>query len=320
MKQFIAGKNEQDVRLSRFVQNVTHNMPNSLLFKSFRNKRIKVNGKKADADYRINEGDLIELYINDEFFIDSTNMANKKEAKTKKFPPLNILYEDNNILAIFKPFHMLCHSDKTGDISLVDIICNYLQNKGDYDKESEHTFTPAVCNRLDRGTEGIVLAAKNYAALRDLNFIIKNNLIKKHYKCITVGTPKTGLQKAYLKHFEKNNKVNVQAYEAQGYKEILTGIKILERKGAFCLCDIDLITGRTHQIRAHLSFLKAPILGDIKYGNRSANKQLNTKTQALSACSIEFHDSIPIENSLNYLNTKKITLKNNFPERYFNNI
>ena len=122
MKQFIAGKNEQDVRLSRFVQSVTHNLPTSLLYKSFRNKRIKVNGKKAAPDTRLREGDVIELYVNDEFF----QAPSKRQQPPKKKTPLHVVYEDENLLALYKPAHLLCHSDRTGDESLVDLVQQYL--------------------------------------------------------------------------------------------------------------------------------------------------------------------------------------------------
>ncbi len=306
MKQFIAGLNENDVRLSRFVLSVTTNMPNSLLHKCFRNKRIKVNGKKATADTRLKQGDSIELYINDEFFVEKQVKTKKTDAV--KYPPLKVIFEDDNLLIVYKPFHMLCHEDKTGDICLLSIIINYLKEKGDYVEENENTFKPSICNRLDRGTEGLVIAAKNYASLRDMNRIIKNNLIQKHYKCITVGLPKIGIHTAYLKHSEKNNKVQIQNSFHPDFKQILTGVEIIERKHAFALCNIHLITGRTHQIRAHLSFLNAPILGDIKYGNRNINKQYKTKTQVLCAYKIIFSNIIPQENTLHYLKGKIIKL------------
>lgn len=306
MKSFTAGKNDDGVRLSRFVQSVTSNMPTSLLYKSFRNKRIKINGKKADADARICQGDLIELYINDEFFAEQPQA--EKPVKKQPRGKLKIIYEDENFAVIYKPVHMLCHSDRTGDVSLVEIFCDYLAQKGEYDESTENTFSPAVCNRLDRGTEGLVLAAKNYAALRDINAIIKNDLISKKYLCITAGTPKNGVYNAFLRHDEKNNKVTVRENEAAGFKSITTGVTVLKQKGPFALCEIDLITGRTHQIRAHLSYLGCPVLGDIKYGNRKMNERCGFKTQALCAEKLIFKE-IPAENTLAYMSGKEVSLE-----------
>ncbi len=310
MRQFNAGKNENNMRLSRFVLSVTKNLPNSLLHKSFRNKRIKVNGKKQNADYLLHEGDLVELYINDEFFTagNTKQISNKKtiDKLAEKANKLNILYEDDNIAAIYKPFHMLCHSDRTKDDNLTDLFRTYLHNKGEYYPDKEQTFAPSICNRLDRGTAGIVIAAKNYTALKHMNEIIRNGLLEKHYLCITFGIPKNAVHTAYLNHNEKNNKVHVIQYEKENYKQIITGVEVIEKKGAFCLCDINLITGRTHQIRAHLAYLNAPVLGDIKYGNRTINSKLGTKTQALSAYCVKFSNNILPENLLYYLKEKII--------------
>lgn len=305
MKSFTAGKNEEGVRLSRFVQSVTTNLPTSILYKSFRNKRIKINGKHADAEARICVGDLIELYINDEFFAQDTKKAPLK--KQIHQPILQVIFEDENIAALYKPAHLLCHSDRTGDANMVDAFCAYLTQSGAYHAETENAFAPALCNRLDRGTEGLVLAAKNYAALRDMNEIIRQNLLCKHYLCITVGAPPCGTHKAYLQHREKDNKVTVRISDAPGYKEIQTGVEILAQKGPFCLCKIDLITGRTHQIRAHLAFLGTPVLGDIKYGNRKMNARCHVETQALCAAEISFR-AIPSENTLSYLSGQTIAL------------
>ena len=307
MKSFTAGKNEDGVRLSRFVQSVTTNFPSSLLYKSFRNKRVKVNGKKADADTRLCFGDVIELYINDEFFLAAPQKSPPQKLQSKF--ALQIIFEDENIAVLYKPAHLLCHSDHTGDISLVELFCDYLHKSGLYFPEKENTFTPAICNRLDRGTEGLVLAAKSYAALRDMNEIIRTDLLQKEYLCITAGVPVQGVHTAYLQHREKNNKVSVRKDAASGYKEIITGVAVLKQKGPFCLCKINLLTGRTHQIRAHLAFLGAPVLGDIKYGNRKMNERTQTKTQALCAAELTFK-TIPTENSLAALSGKHIALPN----------
>lgn len=306
MKSFTAGKNEEGVRLSRFVQSVTQNLPTSLLYKSFRNKRIKVNGKKATPDTRLSDGDLIELYINDEFFPVSIP---KKDAKAPKAVPLpQIVYEDDNILLLYKPARRLCHSDRTGDLSLVEQLQFYLYQKGEYTPDVENTFAPAVCNRLDRGTEGLVIAAKNYQALRDMNTIIREDLVHKEYYTITCGIPPKGRHTAWLRHHEKNNKVEVRAKEWEGAKEIITDITVEKARPPFALCRIGLITGRTHQIRAHLAFLNAPVLGDVKYGSKKMNEKYQKKNQELCAVSLSFGD-IPSENTLCYLSGKSFCLE-----------
>ena len=308
MKKFIAGENENGVRLSRFVESVTRDMPRSLLYKSFRNKRIKVNGKRGEADTRLSSGDVIELYINDEFFPEKPVVPAKKPPRRQ--PPVKVIYQDENIAVLYKPAHLLCHSDRTGDANLVDAFTQYLAQKGEYDPHGENRFKPGICNRLDRGTEGLVIAAKNYAALRDMNEIIRTDLLKKEYYTITVGIPQSGRFTAWWEHDEKNNKVSIHAHQSQDErrKQIITDVDVLRTAGPFALCKIGLVTGRTHQIRAHLAYLGKPVLGDIKYGNRKMNERTGTKTQALCAVRISFLD-IPEENTLHYLSGKVIKLK-----------
>lgn len=305
MKSFTAGPNENGVRLSRFVEGVTKDMPRSMMYKAFRNKRIKVNGKRAEPDTRLSAGDLIELYINDEFFPVSKPTA--KTAKPRRQPPVTVVYEDENFAVLYKPAHLLCHSDRTGDANLVDAFAAYLEAKGEYDPHAEKQFAPALCNRLDRGTEGLVLAAKSYAALRDLNAIIRDDMMKKEYLTITVGAPPQGRFVAWLQHSEKNNKVRIHARESEGYKQIITEVTVIRQAGPFALCRIGLITGRTHQIRAHLAYLGHPVLGDIKYGNHKMNERTGLKTQALCAQRLTF-GRIPEENTLQYLSGRVIKL------------
>ena len=306
MKSFTAGTNEEGVRLSRFVESVTKDMPRSMMYKAFRNKRIKVNGKRAEPDTRLHQNDLIELYINDEFFPAGAAAPAKKPPRRQ--PPVTVIYEDGNIAVLYKPAHLLCHSDRTGDANLVDAFAAYLQAKGEYDPHAEQRFAPAICNRLDRGTEGLVIAAKSYAALRDMNAIIRDNQMKKEYLTITVGTPPAGRHIAWLQHSEKTNKVRIHAREAEGYKQILTEVTPIRQNGPFTLCRIGLITGRTHQIRAHLAYLGHPVLGDIKYGNRKMNERTGLKTQALCAQRLTF-DRIPQDNILHELSGRVIKLE-----------
>ena len=235
MKQYTATANDDGVRLSRFVQSVTRDFPTSLLYKSFRNKRVKVNGKKAAPEYRIQAGDLIELYINDEFFPTEGAKPVQKAAPKKQpnQPKVTVIYEDENIAVLYKPTHLLCHSDRTGDANLVDAFTQYLAEKGEYDLHGENRFKPGICNRLDRGTEGLVIAAKSYTALRDMNEIIRTDLLKKEYYTITVGIPQSGRFTAWWEHDEKNNKVSTpvagRAPQADHY-----GCRRTAYRRAFC--------------------------------------------------------------------------------------
>ena len=304
MKKFTAGANEDGVRLSRFVESVTSGLPRSLLYKSFRNKRVKVNGRRAEPDARLAAGDVIELYINDEFFPEKPAPAAKP---ARRQPPVTVVYEDADIAVLYKPAHLLCHSDRTGDANLIDAFTAQLAAAGQYDPHAEQRFAPALCNRLDRGTEGLVIAAKNYAALRDMNEIIRSDWLKKEYLTITVGAPPAGRHIAWLQHSEKGNKVRIHARESEGYKQIITDVSVLRCQGPYALCRIGLVTGRTHQIRAHLAYLGHPVLGDIKYGNRKMNERSGLKTQALCAQRLTF-GRIPEENGLHRLSGRCIKL------------
>jgi len=313
MKSFTATKNDDGVRLSRFCEKICPAMPKSMLYKSFRNKRIKVNGKKQDADYRINCGDLIELYINDEFFEEETekNELAKKEYKNQ----LDIVFEDENLLLVYKPQGLLCHSDNKNEENLIDIITSYLENKGEYSSVNENSFTPALCNRIDQGTEGIVIAAKNYKALADMNEIIRENLLSKRYICVT-NKAVNGHFTAFLTRNKQTKKVTVTSKPInKDSKDISTIIKIINSKNGFNLIECILITGRTHQIRAHLSYLGAGILGDKKYG--IAYKGL--KSQLLCAYKVVFSD-IPENNVLTYLSGKEFSLENSFVQSYFDKL
>ena len=291
MKQFTATANDDGVRLSRFVQSVTRDFPTSLLYKSFRNKRVKVNGKKAAPEYRLQAGDLIELYINDEFFPPEGAKPVQKAAPKKQpnQPKVTVIYEDENIAVLYKPTHLLCHSDRTGDANLVDAFTQYLAQKGEYDAGGENRFKPGICNRLDRGTEGLVIAAKKYTALRDMNEIIRNDWMKKEYLTITIGAPPAGRHVAWLQHSEKGNKVRIHAHESEGYKKIITDVTVIRCIGPFALCRIGLITGRTHQIRVHLTSEDLPLIGDQVYRGRApgltvkVENELDFHRQALHA-------------------------------------
>lgn len=304
MRQFTATPNDDGMRLSRFVQRVTTGFPSSLLYKSFRNKRIKINGKPAKPDARLAEGDTIELYLNDEFF---ASKENNVVDSAVNLPQFDFIWQDDALAVLYKPSGVLSHSDASGDPTLLDAFTHALTQNGEYVPSAENTFKPALCNRLDRGTEGLVLAAKTYPALRDAGEIIRKNLLHKTYLAVTVGTPPQGEFKAWVLRDTSKRTTNIIEESISGAQQIITGIQVLQTKQNLSLCQISLHTGRTHQIRAHLAHLGAPLLGDTKYGNPKVNKQYSLKNQALCAHRLHFDGNIPKANTLSYMAGRQFT-------------
>lgn len=300
MKSFTVTKNDASVRLDRFITKNCPSLPTSLMFKYIRTKRIKVNGKKAEISTRLNEGDTVDAYINDEFFVSSKPKYDFLSAPDK----LDIVYEDENILLADKKQGLLVHPDKNEyNDTLIARIQHYLYNKGEYLPDAENSFRPALANRIDRNTGGIVIAAKNAEALRILCDKIKNREISKKYLAVVHGTPKkpSDTLEGFLEKNESKNKVYLTSHKTAESLTVKTRYTVIESKNGLSLLDIDLLTGRTHQIRAHMASIGHPLLGDGKYGRLAADKKLGFNRQALYSYRLEFCFKTDA-GILNYLN------------------
>ena len=267
MKKFTIGSNDAGQRLDRFLAKAVPLLPASLAQKYIRLKRIKCNGKRIDRDTRLNTGDVLQLYINDEFF-DKPRQDNAY--LTVAAPKLNIVYEDENILLVDKRPGLAVHPHDGAEYgrTLIDHIQSYLYQKREWRPREENAFTPALCNRIDRNTGGIVIAAKTAEALRVMNQKVKDRELDKRYLAIVEGTPKPkeGSLKGYLFKDAKKNRVFVTDTPQPGSKTCQTNYRVLASREGLSLVECELITGRTHQIRAQFAHAGHPLLGDGKYG------------------------------------------------------
>ncbi|KAF5034300.1 Ribosomal large subunit pseudouridine synthase C [anaerobic digester metagenome] len=309
MKSFVINENDAGQRLDRFIKKIAPSLPSSLLQRYIRIKRIKVNNKRAENATVLVPGDRVELYINDEFFPpDETSTFAFLAAQQK----LMVVYEDENILLADKEPGLVVHEDDTGERdTLIARIQRYLYEKKEYDPAVENSFAPALCNRIDRNTGGIVIAAKNAATLRVVNGLIRDRLIEKYYLCVVHGriSPQSGTIKSYLLKDEAQNRVEVFSSPQPGAKTAVTKYRVLKENDRYSLLDIELMTGRTHQIRAQLSSIGHPLLGDTKYGTAKQNKGTGFKFQALYAYRLKFCAGDQAEH-LQYLNERLFEVKN----------
>ena len=319
MKEFTIGQNDAGQRLDRFLAKAVPLLPASLAQKYIRIKRIKCNGKRIDRDTRLQEGDVLQLYINDEFF-DKTREDNAY--LTVANPKLNIVYEDENILLVDKRPGLAVHPHDGAEYgrTLIDHIQSYLYQKREWRPREENAFTPALCNRIDRNTGGIVIAAKTAEALRVMNQKIKDREIDKRYLAIVEGSPKPkeGSLKGYLFKDAQKNRVYVTDTPQPGSKTCQTNYKTLASAAGLSLVECELITGRTHQIRAQFAHVGHPLLGDGKYGK--LDKRFDRSYQALYSYKLTFTFTTDA-GSLAYLNGKSFQVeKVDFAEQYFPNV
>lgn len=317
MKELMIGKNDAGQRLDRFVGKSVPLLPESLLQKYIRLKRIKLNGKGARRDVRLSDGDCIQLYINDEFF--EKPKEENSYLKVGK-PRVSIVYEDENILLADKKPGVLCHSAGQWDYNtLIANIQAYLAQKGEWRPKEENSFAPALCNRIDRNTGGIVIAAKNAEALRIINEKIRDREIEKYYLCLVHGrpSPPSGRLENFLFKDASKNQVYVKSKSEPGARTAVTEYKTIRSKGPLSLVECHLLTGRTHQIRAQMSYAGWPLLGDGKYGSERFNKTYGETGQALYSYKLVF--SFPTDaGMLNYLRGREFSVDSvDFVEKYF---
>ena len=315
MKEITITANEADQRIDRFLKKYLSKASKGFLYKLLRKKKIKLNNKRVLPNYMLKSGDTIQFFLND----DTINEFREIKEIVKFEKPLDIVYEDKNILIINKPKGLLVHSQSKKDKNtLIDQVYYYLNTKGEYIPENENTFSPACCNRIDRNTSGIIIVAKNYSSLKAINQMQKNNKIVKKYLALVVGKLVGENElKGFLIKDNSTNKVEVLPQAKKDSKFIHTMYTLIKTNGDYSLLDINLITGRSHQIRAHLASEGNPIIGDFKYGNKKINNlflnKYELKSQFLHGYFIRFDKCPPL---LKYLEGKSIKadLPNNLLE------
>lgn len=318
MKEFTVTKNDAGLRLDKFIVKVCPTLPSSLMFKYIRTKRIKINGKRGEISTRLNAGDVVSAYINDEFFVE----VKPKYSFLTAPAAVDVVYEDENILLVDKKQGVLVHPDKNEYTNtLIDRIQHYLYKKGEYDPANENSFAPALANRIDRNTGGIVIAAKNAESLRILCDKIKYREMDKRYLAVVHGVPKkkSDTLEGFLEKNENKNQVYLKTNKTDAAKTIKTKYRVLESKNNLSLVEIELLTGRTHQIRAHMASIGHPLLGEGKYNKSKDDRKMGFDKQALYSYSLKF-DFKTDGGILNYLNGKRFTVDRVwFAEELFGN-
>ncbi len=295
---------ESNQRIDKYIRKYLNEAPLSFIYKLFRKKDVKVNSHWVKQDYIIKENDVITIYVTDDQLKDFSKPKELKKTQLK----YEIIYEDENILIINKPRGLLVHGDKNEKrLTLSNEVLNYLYFKNEYNPHLNHGFVPGPAHRLDRNTSGIVVFGKNLSSLQELEELFKNkDQIKKVYQCLVVGKV-TSSQEINLPLIKDSNTRIVKVGKiSNGAKNALTIISPYKVYSEFSLINAELITGRTHQIRVHLSSIGHPIVGDSKYGDFAINKQFkekyNFENQFLHAYLLEF---LKLKGHLSYLSGRK---------------
>ena len=317
MREFHVGRNDENQRLDRFLGKAVPLLPASLAQKYIRLKRIKVNGARAQRDQKLCAGDVLQCYINDEFF---ETPSEENVYLTITTPRLKIVYEDENIMLLDKPAGLVVHADEREKINtLVNHMLAYLYQKREWKPREENAFTPALCNRIDRNTGGIVIAAKNAEALRILNDKIRGREIEKSYLCVVCGRPRPaeGRLEGYLFKDAVKNQVYVTKKPQPGAKTAVTEYRTLQSRRGLSLVECRLLTGRTHQIRAQMAAAGCPLLGDGKYGRERINRTYGETGQMLYSYKLTF--TLPTDAGiLEYLRGRTFQVPQvAFAEKYF---
>lgn len=309
MKELTIKKNDAGQRADRFLSKAYPNLKSSLVCKLMRKKRIKLNGAKVEPNVILKEGDVFRFYLSDELLAKEpiTRESDFRDISAE----ISVIYEDENVLLIDKPAGLVVHedNDNTAD-TLINRVLSYLYQNGEYDPERENSFTPALVNRIDRNTSGIVIAAKNAESLRVLNQKVRDREIQKLYLCAVRGVPepREATLTAYLNKLPDENRVLISDAPKPDFLTIKTKYRVLKSMGELSLVEVDLLTGRTHQIRAHFAHIGHALLGDGKYGDNAFNKRFGAKTQALCSYRLAFRFTSEA-GVLEYLNGREFEIK-----------
>lgn len=316
MQELHVTANEAGQRLDKLLAKFLNQAPKSFLYKMMRKKNIVLNGKNCTGNEKLKQGDSIKLFFSDETiekFSAETYVTPKKE----KINMLPIIYEDEQVLLMNKPVGVLSQKAKDSDVSAVEILINYLIETNQLSKEQFRTFHPSICNRLDRNTSGILVAGKTLPALQEMNRFFKERTIAKYYRCLVKGRviKNEDYIKGYLVKDQKTNKVSITKKKTEEGVPIETEYCVIQSNDEVSLLEVHLITGKTHQIRAHLASIGHPIIGDYKYGDKQINEmyrqEYGLKSQLLHAYRLEMPSS---DGSLAYLNDKKFVAE--LPDKF----